>query len=115
MPKPHSSRTTADLAGSASVFAALGDETRLRLISRLCGDGPLSIVALTTGFPITRQAITKHLRVMEEAGLLRSARHGRESVWRLDQRRLEDARHYLELISQQWDDVLGRLREFVES
>src|SRR5260370_1312138 len=62
------------LAVSASVFAALGDETRLRLISRLCDDGPMSIAKLTSGFPITRQGITKHLRVMADAGLVRSIR-----------------------------------------
>jgi DNA-binding transcriptional ArsR family regulator len=99
---------------SAPIFAALGDETRLRLVARLCDDGPLSITNLTVGSNLTRQAITKHLRVMEEAGLARSTRHGRESVWRLEQRRLEDARHYLDLISKQWDDALGRLRKFVE-
>jgi DNA-binding transcriptional ArsR family regulator len=86
----------------------------LRLVARLCDDGPLSITSLTVGSHLTRQAITKHLRVMEEAGLAHSTRHGRESVWQLDQRRLEDARHYLDLISKQWDDALGRLRKFVE-
>jgi DNA-binding transcriptional ArsR family regulator len=99
---------------SAPLFAALGDEIRLRLVSRLCDEGPLSITRLTAGSKVTRQAITKHLRVMSAAGLVRSSRHGRESVWRLDQRRLEDARHYLDLISKQWDDALGRLRELVE-
>lgn len=97
------------------VFAALGDKTRLRLISRLCEHGPMSIASLTSGSNVSRQAITKHLRVMQNAGLLRSQRHGRESVWQLDRRRLEDARHYLDLISQQWDDALGRLRAFVEN
>jgi len=86
----------------------------LRLVARLCDDGPLSITSLTVGSHLTRQAITKHLRVMEEAGLAHSTRHGRESVWQLDQRRLEDARHYLDLISKQWDDALVRLRKFVE-
>jgi DNA-binding transcriptional ArsR family regulator len=99
---------------SAPIFAALGDETRLRLVSRLCNDGPMSITRLTVGSRVTRQAITKHLHVMEEAGLLRSARDGRESVWQLDPQRLEDARHYLELISKQWDGALDRLRKFVE-
>jgi DNA-binding transcriptional ArsR family regulator len=74
----------------------------------------MSITRLTAGSKVTRQAITKHLRVMQEAGLVRSARHGRESVWQLDPRRLEDARRYLEMISKQWDDALGRLRQFVE-
>ena len=99
---------------SAPVFAALGDETRLRLVARLCDDGPLSITRLTAGSKVTRQAITKHLRVMEGAGLVRCKRHGRESVWQLEQRRLADARHYLDLISKQWDEALGRLRKFVE-
>lgn len=99
---------------SAPIFAALGDETRLRLVARLCDDGPLSITRLTLGSKVTRQAITKHLRVMEGAGLVRSKRHGRESVWQLEQRRLADARHYLDLISKQWDEALGRLRKLVE-
>ena len=110
-----SSRAMAEPSVSAPIFAALGDETRLRLVSRLCDDGPMSITRLTAGTDVTRQAITKHLRVMEEAGLVRSTRHGRESVWRLHQRRIEEARHYLELISKQWNDALGRLRKFVES
>jgi DNA-binding transcriptional ArsR family regulator len=99
---------------SAPIFAALGDETRLRLVSRLSDDGPMSITSLAAGSNVTRQAITKHLHVMEAAGLLRSMRHGRESVWQLDQRRLKDAQHYLALISKQWDEALVRLRKFVE-
>ena len=74
----------------------------------------MSIAKLTAGSHVTRQAITKHLRVMEGAGVVRSRRHGRESVWQLNQRRLEDARRYLDLIAKQWDAALGRLREFVE-
>jgi DNA-binding transcriptional ArsR family regulator len=109
-----SSRATAAPKGSAPLFAALGDEMRLRLVSRLCDEGPMSIVSLTAGTNVTRQGITKHLRVMKEAGLVRDTRRGRESVWQLDQRRLADARHYLDLISKQWDDALGRLREHVE-
>jgi DNA-binding transcriptional ArsR family regulator len=98
---------------SASLFAALGDDTRLRLVSRLC-DGGMSIATLTSGTQITRQAITKHLRVLQDARLVRSTRRGRERIWQLDRQRLEDARRYLELISRQWDNALGRLREFVE-
>jgi DNA-binding transcriptional ArsR family regulator len=75
----------------------------------------MSITKLTARFNVTRQAITKHLRVMEQAGLVRSTRHGRESVWRLEQQRLEDARRYLALISKQWDNALVRLRKFVET
>ena len=107
--------TPAGMPGaSARLFAALGDETRLRLVSRLIDEGPLSVTALTGGFPVTRQAITKHLRVLEEAGLARSVRNGRESVWQLSPQGLDDARRYLELISQRWDDALGRLQRFVE-
>lgn len=96
------------------MFAALGDDTRLRLVARLCRDGPLSITSLATGFPVTRQAVTKHLRVMKLSGLARCARRGREMVWQLDTRRLEDARGYLDRISSHWDARLLRLRRFVE-
>ena len=109
-----SSHKMAEPKGSAHLFAALGDETRLRLVFRLCNGGPMSIARLTEGSKVTRQAITKHLRVMEGSGLVRSTRRGRESVWQLDRRRLEDARRYLDMISKQWDDALLRLREFVE-
>jgi len=107
-------RVKAELAGSAVIFAALGDETRLRLVARLCDRGPMSIVQLAAGFAITRQAITKHLRVMEQAGLVRRLQRGRESMWQLEQKRLAEARSYLQTISAQWDEVLGRLKTFVE-
>jgi DNA-binding transcriptional ArsR family regulator len=99
---------------SAPLFAALGDETRLRLVARLSDDGPMSITKLSARFRVTRQAITKHLLVMEQAGLVRSTRRGRESVWQLQHQRLADARRYLTLISKQWDSALSRLRKFVE-
>lgn len=101
--------------GSAPLFAALGDENRLRLVSRLCRGGPMSITRLTAGSNVTRQAITKHLRVMEKAGLVRSTRCGRESVWQLHRRRLEEARRHLDRISKQWDEALGRLQALVET
>lgn len=100
---------------SALVFAALGDEIRLQLVARLCEHGPMSITRLAAGSRVTRQAITKHLRVMEVAGLIRGSRRGRESVWQLHRERLEDARHYLDLISKQWDQALERLRAFIEN
>jgi DNA-binding transcriptional ArsR family regulator len=111
-----SSSSTARIArkGSAHLFAALGDETRLGLVSRLCDHGPMSITRLAAGSSVTRQAITKHLRVMEGSGLVRCRRRGRESIWQLDWRRLGDARRYLDSISRHWDDALHRLREFVE-
>jgi DNA-binding transcriptional ArsR family regulator len=74
----------------------------------------MSITRLTAGSSVTRQAIAKHLRVMEKAGLVRGTRRGRESIWQLDQQRLEEVRRHLEQISQQWDEALGRLRELVE-
>ena len=74
----------------------------------------MSITRLTAGSNITRQAITKHLVVMEEAGLVHSMRRGRENVWQLDQQGLDDAHHYLDVISKQWEAALGRLRRFVE-
>ena len=99
----------------AAVFAALGDDTRLRLVTRLSGQGPMSITRLTSGSKVTRQAISKHLRVMERSGLVRSSRYGRERRWRLNQQRLADARFCLDQISRRWDAALDRLRAFVES
>jgi DNA-binding transcriptional ArsR family regulator len=98
----------------AALFGALGDEMRLRIVFRLSNGQPASITSLTAGSRVTRQAITKHLNVMEKAGLARRTRHGRESLWQLESKRLEEARHYLELISRQWDDALARLKKFVE-
>lgn len=97
----------------APVFAALGDEHRLRLLARL-SSGPLSISRLTAGSGISRQGVTKHLRVLEGAGLVRGTRKGKESLWYLERRRLEEARRSLDLISQQWDQALGKLKRFVE-
>jgi DNA-binding transcriptional ArsR family regulator len=99
---------------TAAVFAALGDETRLRLIARMSDGGPLSIASLAEGFDISRQAISKHLRVMSDAGLARSGRRGRETVWQLEQHGLADASRYLQLVSKDWDDRLRRLKDFVE-
>ena len=95
MPRARHVRAKAAIAGSAALFAALGDETRLGLVSRLCDEGPMSIARLSAGFDITRQAITKHLRVMEEAALVRSTHQGRESIWQLEQQRLAEVRRYL--------------------
>ena len=107
-------RAMSEQKASASVFAALGDETRLRLVLRLCDGGPMSISRLTAGTKVTRQAISKHLRVMEGAGLVRSTRRGRERLWQLERQRLADARNYLDVISKEWDEALGRLKKFVE-
>jgi len=96
------------------VFAALGDETRLLLVARLCTGQPSSISQLTEGSKLTRQAITKHLRVLEGAGIVRSVRAGRESLFAFDPKPMEEVKSYLEQVSEQWDRVLGRLKAFVE-
>ncbi|WP_223816029.1 ArsR/SmtB family transcription factor [Pseudomonas chlororaphis] len=103
------------LDGSAMIFAALGDETRLRLVAVLCGGGAMSISQLTLGTDISRQAVTKHLRVLAQAGLVRDAKLGRERLWAFEPDRLAEARRSLEVISQQWDHALGQLQAFVES
>ena len=107
-------RSPAGPRRSASIFAALGDETRLRLLARLSRDGPQSITSLTSGSDVTRQAITKHLRRMQEAGVLRATRAGRESVWEVEPESLDEVGKYLRTISDQWDAALARLKRFVE-
>lgn len=101
-------------AYAAPIFAALGDETRLALVSRLGEGGPLSIARLTEGANVTRQAITKHLEVLSEAGLVSGARSGRERLWAIEGAKLEEARRCLDEISREWDVRLDRLRDFVE-
>ncbi|MDB5978011.1 MAG: arsenical resistance operon repressor [Nevskia sp.] len=102
------------LRNSAPVFAALGDETRLRLVAVLCAGGALSIAQLTSGTDITRQAVTKHLQVLADAGLVRGVKVGRERLWKFESARLEEARSSLERIARQWDQALERLRLAVE-
>lgn len=102
------------LQDSAVVFAALGDETRIGFVARLGADGPLSTAELGAEASITRQAVAKHLHVLEGAGLVRGTRHGRDSVWELRPQGLQAARRCLEQISRQWDDALGRLKALVE-
>jgi DNA-binding transcriptional ArsR family regulator len=99
---------------AAPIFAALGDETRLHLVARLCGGGPLSIVQLADGAAVSRQAVTKHLHALEQAGLAHSNRIGRERIWELKTDRLAEAQRYLDRISQDWDAALARLKAFVE-
>ncbi|MEP6864482.1 MAG: metalloregulator ArsR/SmtB family transcription factor [Deltaproteobacteria bacterium] len=100
---------------SAPVFAALGDPTRLRLVARLAQGEPLSIRELTEGERVTRQAITKHLEVLSEAGLVTDRKRGRERLYALEAAPLADARRYLDQVSAQWDKAIGRLRALVES
>jgi DNA-binding transcriptional ArsR family regulator len=103
-----------DVSHTAPVFAALGDETRLALVSRLSSEGPLSITRLAAGSPVTRQAITKHLTVLAGAGLVSDLRRGRERIWELEPDQMEVARAYLEHVSKRWDKALDRLKRFVE-
>jgi DNA-binding transcriptional ArsR family regulator len=109
-----SSRKRKALGRTASIFAALGDETRLRLVLRLSTNGPLSIARLTESAAVTRQAVTKHLHVLAGAGLAGSARLGREKVWTLDPKPLDAARSWLDEISAEWDAALARLQRLVE-
>ena len=106
--------TAARLPDAAPVFAALGDPTRLTLVSRLCAQGPLSIARLSDWIGVARQAITKHLDTLEQAGLVHGTRSGRERIWQIEPRRLEIARRCLDQISAQWDVALSRLRSLVE-
>lgn len=99
---------------SAHVFAALGDETRLTVVSRLSRGGPASITMLASGFPITRQAVTKHLRILERAGVVSSTPDGREVLWRVEQRPIDRAKRDLDAIARQWEGTLQRLKAFAE-
>lgn len=111
-PRAHAPAPAGDAA--ASLFAALGDPTRLALVRRLCTDGPLPIARLTEGTGVSRQAVTKHLRVLRAAGLARARRHARSTLWAIEPRRLDDARRWLDHIGAQWDEVLARLKAAVE-
>jgi DNA-binding transcriptional ArsR family regulator len=110
MPRPR-----AELRDRASVFAALGDETRLSLIAKLSSGSPQSISRLAQGSTLTRQAITKHLRVLEGARVVHSVRVGRESLFEFRPEPLKDLQSYLERVSGQWEHALARLKSFVEN
>lgn len=102
------------LRASAPIFAALGDETRLRLVAYLSAAGPSSTAALTANVDVTRQAVAKHLRVMKDAGLVSSVYEGRDSVWQIEPSQLDEAQRCIELISARWDKAIDRLRAMVE-
>jgi DNA-binding transcriptional ArsR family regulator len=105
---------TSAVRGSAPIFAALGDETRLRMIAVLCAGGAMSIAQLTEGTEITRQAVTKHLLVLAEAGLVRDVKVGRERLWEFEPSQIDAARKSLELIARQWDHALLKLKKTLE-
>ena len=101
--------------GAGRVFAALGDETRLAIVGNLALASPQSISGLARNSTLTRQAVTKHLRVLEAAGVVRSVRVGRESLFAFRRESIDTARLYLENVSDEWDQALGRLKALVES
>jgi len=114
-PRPKAGFRAKPLPVYAPIFAALGDEMRLRLIAALCVGGAMSITQLTSGTDISRQAITKHLGVLAAAGLVRGVKIGRERLWEFEPAQLDEARRSLELIGRQWDHALAKLKLAVES
>lgn len=104
----------AEVRDAAPLFAALGDETRFRLLAQLSASGPRSTASLRATSRVSRQATTKHLAVLAEAGLVRSRRDGRDRVWELEPKRIADAHGHLDRISRQWDEALERLKKLVE-
>jgi len=98
----------------APVFAALGDQLRLRLVARLAAAGPLSIKRLTAGTRVSRQAVTRHLHVLAEVGLAQGVVQGREVIWELRPEPMDEVRRSLDLISRRWDESLGRLKAALE-
>ncbi len=99
----------------ASVFAALGDPTRLKLVAVLCAGGAFSIGQLTANTDISRQGVTKHLQVLAQAGVVRDVKRGRERLWQLEPSQIEEAKRTLEVIGQEWEVALGKLKLFAES
>ncbi|MDH3216340.1 MAG: metalloregulator ArsR/SmtB family transcription factor [Candidatus Krumholzibacteria bacterium] len=112
MSNPEPNRTLTD---PAPVLAALGDTTRLELVSRLIDGQARSIAQLTEGLSLTRQGITKHLRILEQAGIVNSSRVGRESRFTYVSEPIEQVRSYLDTVSARWDEALLRLKTLVES
>ncbi len=106
--------TAARVRDAAPLFAALGDPTRLGLVARLSAGGPESIAGLSESVDVSRQAVTKHLHVLADAGVVRGFRRGRQHIWELEPDRLADARDYLARIDAQWDAALERLEAFLE-
>ncbi|WP_332812954.1 ArsR/SmtB family transcription factor [Ramlibacter sp.] len=124
MPKPRAESANADPGGAAptaapsqlaQVFFALGDATRLRLVAVLCAGGAFSITQLTANTDISRQAVTKHLQVLAQAGLVKDLKIGRERLWQFDPTQVEAARRTLEVIGRQWEAALAKLKAFAEA
>jgi DNA-binding transcriptional ArsR family regulator len=106
--------TRAAVVAKAAVFDALGDPNRLRIVTRLCDGGPCSTSQVTKIIPVSRQAATKHLLLLEAVGLVNSERKGRERIWRIEPKPLTDASDYLTALSTRWDKAIDRLRAYVE-
>lgn len=98
----------------APIFAALGNEKRLALVAKLSTGESRSIAQLTEGTRLTRQAVTKHLRILEGARIVHSVRAGRESLFELDPAPIKQVREYVDVVSEQWDQALARLKALVE-
>lgn len=105
---------SASVVARAPLFDALGDPNRLRIITRLCDGGPCSTTKITEVVSVSRQAATKHLLLLEAVGLVSSQRHGRERIWRVQPKPLNEASEYLDALSRRWDSAIGRLRTYVE-
>lgn len=110
-----SQQSATQARNAAPLFAALGDETRLQLLVRLSRQGPESIAQMSAESAVSRQAVTKHLKVLADAGFVVGQRRGREHIWALQPRRLREVREHLDRISLQWDGALSRLKAFVEA
>jgi DNA-binding transcriptional ArsR family regulator len=106
--------TSAALDGAATLFDALGDPTRLRVFTRLCDGGPSSTSQVMQVIPVSRQAVSKHLSMLEGVGLVHSRKHGRERIWTVRTEPLVQASAYLDELSYRWDHAIERLRAFVE-
>jgi DNA-binding transcriptional ArsR family regulator len=112
---PRTASPAAQRRTHAALFAALGDATRLALVARLSGGEPRSISELTAGSALTRQAITKHLQVLENARIVHGIRAGRENLFKFNPQPLAEIRTYLDRVSEQWDESLSRLKSLVEN
>ena len=101
-------------ATAPQLFHALGDPNRLRIVTRLCDGGPCSTTDVADVVPVSRQAATKHLKLLESAGLVHSQRAGRERIWQVQPQQLAEASDFLTALSQRWDRAIDRLRAYVE-
>lgn len=95
------------------VFAALGDETRWSILVAL-GEGDASASALAGRLPVTRQAIAKHLAVLQDAGLVESVRVGREMRYRVLGAQLSETAQRLDRIGAEWDRRLATIKRIAE-